>query len=106
MRKGILCCLGAGIFLVTVTNAHATQGKQATGTPDGLTVALKLGTTAQEAAEHPELHHRNPRYQLVKDDELQLNFALTPEFNQTVTVQQDGSMTLLVVDDLHVERQA
>jgi len=90
---------------VTVANAHAAQGKQATGAPDGLTAALKLGTTVQEAAEHPELHHRNPRYQLVKDDVLQLNFALTPEFNQTVTVQPDGFITLLGVGDLHVEGQ-
>jgi len=105
MRNRILCCFGAGIFLVTVTNTHAAQGKQAIGTPDGLTAALKLGTTAQEAAEHPELHHRNPRYQLVKDDVLQLNFALTPEFNQTVTVQPDGFITLLGVGDLHVEGQ-
>ncbi len=103
MRNRILCCFGAGIFLVTIT--HAAQGKQATGTPDGLSAALKLETTAQEAAQHPELHHRNPRYQLVKDDVLQLNFALTPEFNQTVTVQPDGFITLLGVGDLHVEGQ-
>jgi polysaccharide export outer membrane protein len=105
MRNRILCCFAAGIFLVTVANARAAQGKQAAGTLDGLTAALKSGPTAQEAAEHPELHHRNPRYQLVKDDVLQLNFALTPEFNQTVTVQPDGFITLLGVGDLHVEGQ-
>jgi polysaccharide export outer membrane protein len=42
---------------------------------------------------------------LVKDDVLQLNFALTPEFNQSVTVQPDGFITLLGVGDLHVEGQ-
>jgi polysaccharide export outer membrane protein len=36
---------------------------------------------------------------------LQLNFALTPEFNQTVTIQPDGFITLLGVGDLHVEGQ-
>ncbi len=105
MRNRILCCFGTGLFLVTVVYAHAAQGRPVASTPDGLTAALGPRTTAQEAAEHPELHRRNPRYQLCKDDVLQLNFALTPEFNQMVTVQPDGFITLLGVGDLHVEGQ-
>jgi polysaccharide export outer membrane protein len=42
---------------------------------------------------------------LCKDDVLQLNFALTPDLNQTVTVQPDGYITLQGVGDLHVEGQ-
>jgi polysaccharide export outer membrane protein len=105
MRNRILYCFGAAIFLVVVVHAHAAQGNPATNATGELTTALGSRTTAQVATERPELHHRNPRYQLVKDDVLQLNFALTPEFNQSVTVQPDGFITLLGVGDLHVEGQ-
>jgi polysaccharide export outer membrane protein len=105
MRNKILFCLVAGILLMTAVCAHGAQERPAASAPDGLAAALGSGTTAQEAAEQPELHRRNPRYQLCKDDVLQLNFALTPEFNQTVTVQPDGYITLLGVGDLHVEGQ-
>jgi polysaccharide export outer membrane protein len=42
---------------------------------------------------------------LCKEDILDLNFPFTPEFNQTVTVQPDGYITLRAVGDLHVEGQ-
>jgi polysaccharide biosynthesis/export protein len=105
MRNRILSCFGVGFFFLMGVYAHAAQGRPATSTPDGLTAAIGPRTPAQEVAEHPELHRRNPRYQLCKDDVLQLNFALTPDFNQTVTVQPDGFITLLGVGDLHVEGQ-
>lgn len=105
MRSTILCCFGAGILLVTAVYAHAAQGRPAASTPDALPAAPEHGTTTQEITEHPELHRRNPRYQLCKDDVLQMNFTLTPELNQTVTVQPDGYITLLGVGDLHVEGQ-
>ena len=39
------------------------------------------------------LHQRNPRYTLRKGDTFDLDFALSPEFNQTVAVQPDGDGT-------------
>ena len=105
MRSRILCCFGAGIFLVTAVYARAAQAKPAASTAAELTAAREPRTAGQDAQERPELHRRNPRYQLCKDDVLQLNFALTPEFNQIVTVQPDGYITLLGVGDLHVEGQ-
>ena len=51
-----------------------------------------LGTSA--------LHARNRRYTIHASDTLELTFALTPEFNQTVTVQPDGYITLRAVGDL------
>lgn len=53
--------------------------------------------------QHPTLQRRNPRYQLCKSDVLELSFPLTPEFNQTVTVQPDGYVTLIGAGDIHVE---
>jgi polysaccharide biosynthesis/export protein len=53
----------------------------------------------------PQLQHRNRRYQLHSADVLELNFPFTPEFNQTVTVQPDGYVTLRGVDSIRVEGQ-
>jgi len=105
MLKGILCCFGAGVFLVVPLIAQTAQERQVTSTPGGLSTPPGRGATAQEGAERPELHRRNPRYQLGKDDVLQVNFVLTPEFNQTISVQPDGYITLLGAGDLHVEGQ-
>jgi polysaccharide export outer membrane protein len=48
----------------------------------------------------PGLHKRSWRYKINPNDTLELNFLLTPEFNQTVTVQPDGYITLRDVGDL------
>jgi polysaccharide biosynthesis/export protein len=61
------------------------------------------GTANREQT--PVLQHRNWRYQLHSADVLELSFPFTPEFNQTVTVQPDGYITLRGVDSLHVEGQ-
>jgi protein involved in polysaccharide export with SLBB domain len=53
----------------------------------------------------PVLQHRNRRYQLHSADVLELNFPFTPEFNQSVTVQPDGYITLKGVDSIRVEGQ-
>ena len=53
----------------------------------------------------PELQRRNRRYQLRSADVLELSFPYTPEFNQTVTIQPDGYISLRGVDGIRVEGQ-
>ncbi len=48
----------------------------------------------------PGIHKRNWRYKINPSDTLELTFQLTPEFNQTVTVQPDGYITLREVGDI------
>jgi len=48
---------------------------------------------------------RNPRYALRKGDSFDVDFAFSPEFNQTVVVQPDGFITLRGAGSLHVEGQ-
>jgi polysaccharide export outer membrane protein len=50
----------------------------------------------------PALQHRNPRYHLSRGDTVDLVFPFTPEFNQTVSVNPDGFVTLNGVGDLYV----
>jgi polysaccharide export outer membrane protein len=48
-----------------------------------------------------QLHHR-PEYTLHIGDVIDLNYRLTPEFNQTVTIQPDGCVNLEEVGNVKV----
>lgn len=48
-----------------------------------------------------QLHHR-PIYKLHIGDVMALNYRYTPEFNQTVTVQPDGTVNLDIVGSMRV----
>lgn len=66
-------------------------------------VVADSDATADSHSHKPVLQHRNRRYQLHSADVLTLEFPFTPEFNQTVTVQPDGYVTLRGVENMHVE---
>ena len=53
----------------------------------------------------PQLQTRDSRYQLCAGDSFDVSFELSPEFNQTVTVQPDGFVTLKSVGDVKVQDQ-
>jgi polysaccharide export outer membrane protein len=44
--------------------------------------------------------HKRPRYTLHTGDVISLDYRYTPEFNQSVTVQPDGYVTLNIVGDI------
>ena len=45
-------------------------------------------------SQQPALQQRAPRYQLRRGDSFEIEFAFSREFNQTVTVEPDGYITL------------
>jgi polysaccharide export outer membrane protein len=47
-----------------------------------------------DGVDHPQPAERNPRYRINRSDVLVITFPLSPEFNQKVTVQPDGYITL------------
>lgn len=51
-------------------------------------------STSAGSTTRPALEERSPRYQLRKSDSFEVDFALSPELNQTITVQPDGYITL------------
>jgi polysaccharide export outer membrane protein len=61
------------------------------------------GKNGKNQGQVPVLQHRNHRYQLHSADVLELGFPFIPEFNQTVTVQPDGFITVRGIEDIHVE---
>jgi polysaccharide export outer membrane protein len=73
-------------------------------TGKGQTTATAQATPANESANtQPRLQERYPRYVIQRSDVLLLTFPLTPEFNQTVSVQPDGYVNLQNAGSLHVQ---
>jgi polysaccharide export outer membrane protein len=95
--------LGLGIFLAAAPVALFGQQGPATATPSSSSKATVSIGSGQSDANRPALQHRNPRYVVQRDDVLVLSFPLSPEFNQTVTIQPDGYITLLSAGDLHIQ---
>jgi polysaccharide biosynthesis/export protein len=59
--------------------------------------------TGQADSDRPTLEHRNPRYRVMRDDVLVLTFPLSPEFNQTITIEPDGYVTLLGAGSVYIQ---
>jgi len=65
--------------------------------------ARSTGSSLRADTDRPALQLRNPRYRLCASDVIALTFPLTPEYDQTVSVQPDGFITLAGAGDVHVE---
>ncbi len=61
--------------------------------------------TASAPAADKEFHSRFPRYKIEAGDSFDVSFELNPEFNQTVSVQPDGFISLRAVGDVQVAGQ-
>jgi polysaccharide biosynthesis/export protein len=57
----------------------------------------------QDDSDRPALQQRYPRYKVQREDVLTLSFSLSPEFNQTVTVQPDGYISLYGGPSVHIQ---
>ena len=94
-------------FLVylTIMGTVATRAQETPATTPSVPPAVAAGGSGDEAdrGQSPVLQHRNRRYQLHSSDVLELNFPYTPEFNQAVTVQPDGYVTLRGVESIKVD---
>jgi polysaccharide export outer membrane protein len=51
----------------------------------------------------PMLERRNTRYKIEIGDVVGLDFPFTPEYDENVTVQPDGYISLITVGDIHVD---
>ena len=61
--------------------------------------------SADTGSKTPEFQQRYPRYKIEAGDQFDVAFDLAPEFNQTVTVQPDGYVTLRGVGGVHVQNE-
>ncbi|PYU70275.1 MAG: hypothetical protein DMG49_11705 [Acidobacteria bacterium] len=94
-------------FLVylTIIGSVATRAQETAARVPSVPQAITAGGTGDETdrGQSPVLQHRNRRYQLHSSDVLELNFPFTPEFNQAVTVQPDGYITLRGAESIKVD---
>ena len=94
--------------LIAFAGFAAVVAITASGQDIALPATTVVGSSSVAAAPTdaaPGLHKRYPRYQLRKGDTFDLDFTLSPEFNQTVAVQPDGFVSLKEVGSIFVEGQ-
>lgn len=87
----------SAVTLLALVTAAGSMAGQMTPAP-GQAVNASQASNSQ-----PQLQQRDPRYAIQRQDVLLLTFPLTPEFNQTVTVQPDGFVNLQNSGSLHVQ---
>jgi polysaccharide biosynthesis/export protein len=66
-------------------------------------VAANTTNQTANSVPRPQLQQHFPRYVIHRQDSLLIQFSLSPELNQTVTVQPDGYINLQNAGSLHVE---
>lgn len=87
------------VLLVSIAIACTTLFGQGKNPTESGTAVSSLQTIP---VDQTTLQSRDQRYRLERDDIFDLDFDLTPEFNQTVTVQPDGYISLRGVGDVKV----
>jgi polysaccharide biosynthesis/export protein len=97
--KYLIIALAA--LIVTIAIPAAGQGAVAPATTGAGSSSIAVTSTYTTAG----LHERNPRYRLRRGDTFDLDFELSPEFNQTVAVQPDGYVTLKGIGSIYIENQ-
>jgi polysaccharide export outer membrane protein len=88
------------ILLVGVSgSAYGQTGQSAPETPQ----VSGPSDTTQTSPDRPALQHRNPRYQVMRDDVMTISFPLSPELDQNVTVQPDGYISLKNIGSIFIQ---
>jgi polysaccharide export outer membrane protein len=62
---------------------------------------LACGVVSAQQA-NPAFAERDPRYRLQANDVIEIQYRYTPEYNQTVSIQPDGFVTLQLLGDVKV----
>ncbi len=79
------------------------QSKPETIVPQPNPQASLAKTPEEKSPGSSDFQERNPHYQLRPDDIFDVVFEFSPEFNQTITVQPDGYISLRGVGELQVK---
>jgi len=101
----LLNCLGC-VGITILGGSFACTLAQDNQSPPDVAASSQANSDSNSApvtrSDEPVLQHRNPRYHLSRGDTVDLVFPFAPEFNQTVTINPDGFVTLNGIGDLYV----
>jgi len=95
MKKFFAITMGAVLLL-----ALPMLAQQETSAPETASTAAAPTTTSTTSS--PAFSERHNRYKLQPSDTMDIVFDYTPEYNQTVSLQPDGFITLRSVGDMNV----
>ncbi len=104
LSYSMLLCLGATGALVLAPAGVLAQA--AANAPAAAVASVPEGQDAHTAAPAAQLLRRGAPYRLRQGDVIELTFQLCPEFNQDVTVQPDGQISLRGIDPIKVEGES
>ena len=97
---------GAAVVALLLGSSAAILAAQGVQNPPAANLVaantLASNPTGISSSE-PQLEQRYPRYIIQRQDVLKLSFPLSPEMNQTVTVQPDGYISLQNAGGLHAQ---
>jgi polysaccharide export outer membrane protein len=106
MKLRIITQVGLAAFFVTIGPSWAQDRPlEVTDSLPSQAVTQKVQTSDKEPAVKPLSRERHPRYRVRSGDEFEIAFTFTPEFNQAVTIQPDGYITLREIGDIYVQGQ-
>ena len=101
-KVAITLALGAAVLLGAPA-VRAASRPHPNWSPQAGAVTHQARQTNISQSGRPDFSVRHPRYQVAPGDVLQLNFLFTPSFNQTLTVQPDGFITLRGLGDFYAQ---
>jgi len=99
-RSNLYSVLAACLAVASCLTAP-TLSAQNSATSAGTNTQAPLAVPTSSS--QPQLQQRYPRYKVQNQDALLLSFPLSPELNQTVTVQPDGYINLQSAGSLHIQ---
>src|ERR1700683_444734 len=88
---------------IVLTAVPLSLGGQQSTPGTAAPISASAAATVRPEDDRPALQQRNPRYKVMRDDVLNISFPISPELNQTVTVQPDGYITLVNVGSLFIQ---
>ncbi len=106
MKRPLMCAvLVLGYCAVQTGSAAAAaqeQARQAAQASEGAAGPTKPGM-ADGASSPDEMGNRRPLYRLRKSDVIEIRFNFAPEFDQTLSVQPDGLISLKGLDEVYAQ---
>jgi protein involved in polysaccharide export with SLBB domain len=102
IKPQTLCTVFSSLLLCS--SAAMLQAQQVQGAPgSALATPTTMPVSNDAGSSQPQLQQRYPRYKIQREDVLLLSFPLSPELNQTVTVQPDGYIELQSAGSIRVQ---